>query len=220
MNITKSIINEKSTLILCAEACFKNPKCSYFSFNHQTSMCYLKKAEKIKMSQESVSLICGRIASRIKTRNWFTAAGYQWDSGCDFRGNDFITKPMSTHTDCGEACKDNQNCNYFTYNRLRSICLLKKWPGFFTESKNTDGAVCGFIPSRKQFKAESIIKAIKSFKTTVPALKESTTSTTSKPETVLPNRVTTVKSVIPLKETTTDTSSVTDDSDEYEDCDD
>ena len=198
MNITKSIANEKSTLALCGESCFKNPKCSYFSFNHKTLMCYLKKADKIKMSQESVGLICGRIPSRIKSRNWFTASGYQWDSGCDFRGNDFITKPMSIHTDCGEACIANVDCNYFTFNRLRSICFLKKWAGFFTEStKNADGAVCGFIPSRKQFKQEPIIKAIKST-TIVPkimpkaiTLKETT------------NKVTIVQSVYNRKETTT-----------------
>ena len=150
MNITKSIINEnrwivrESTLILCGEACFKNPKCSYFSFNHKTLMCYLKKA---------VGLIFGRIASRIKSRNWFTAAGYQWDSDCDFRGNDFITKPMSSHTYCGETCKDIQNCYYFTTTDLDPFAFSRSGLVFFLlNPKIPDAAVCGFFPSRKQFK--------------------------------------------------------------------
>jgi len=250
MSITKSIANEKSTLVLCGESCFKNPKCSYFSFNHKTLTCYLKKADKIKMSQESIGLICGRIPSRIKSRSWFSATGYQWDSGCDFRGNDFITKPMSTHTDCGEACKADTNCNYFTFNRLRSICFLKKWPGFFTESsKNADGAVCGFIPSRKQFKEEAIIKSIKATTTEVTAttasrnkveegIKEKSITTKQAPQiivntvrSVFARKETTkketisVKSVTPDKEATTKSSSASKvssatDEDEYEDCDD
>jgi hypothetical protein len=111
-------------------------------------MCYLKQADKIKMSQESVGLICGTIASRIKSRNWFTAAGY-----LDFWGNDFITKPMSTHTDCGEACEDIQNCYYFTTTDLDPFAFSRSGLVFLLNPKIPDAAVCGFyIPSRKQFK--------------------------------------------------------------------
>ena len=68
----------------------------------------------------------------------------RWRFNCDFNGRDIEFKP-STGEQCGGFCIANPSCNHFTYNNR--VCALKNGDVNFART-NTNGPVCGFIPSR------------------------------------------------------------------------
>ena len=154
----------KNAITACGEACFRNPKCNYFTLNQKLSMCWLKTSSKSITNiakTNSPGGICGFIENRVAFtpgRKWQTSTdgSHQWARGCDFRGNDLI-KLLASYTTCMETCRANPSCAYFTFNKLRSICYLKKAVGFFTESKNVYGTICGFFPGPKSNNNQELI---------------------------------------------------------------
>jgi len=72
----------------------------------------------------------------------------KWDSGCFFHANsdDVIGSRGARPEECGGICIANPDCNHFSINDIRRICLMIR-SGPRTAS-DFQGSVCGFIPSR------------------------------------------------------------------------
>ena len=119
--------------------------------------CWLKSAIN-KLHETKGPYVCGFIENRFTPgRKWQASAdgSYQWARNCDFIGNDLISKSMASYSECGEACKANQNCAYFTFS-VNSTCFLKNVIAFFPETYS-DGPICGVVPARKSYNQQFVI---------------------------------------------------------------
>ena len=147
----------------CAENCFNNTNCNYFTFGAQISLCSLKhfndSSQAVGVS--SKGSICGMIPDRIITskstlaagRQWRTSqdGSFKWASNCHYLSFDIPTAiPVANVTVCGRYCQANVNCNFFSFRMTDNYCLPKKTNGLYTsESTMTTGFSCGFITDRK-----------------------------------------------------------------------
>jgi len=147
----------------CGELCNSIPNCNYFTFNMH-SMCFPKNSTTTMIdATQFYSSACGYFPKRNGSRfirQWKASADgvYQWARNCDFIGNDLVpsvSKSMASYTECGDACKANPRCAYFTFT-ANSICFLKNVIGFFTETYS-EGPVCGFVPARKSYNQQFLI---------------------------------------------------------------
>lgn len=163
--IDEDSLNGKTANFACGQSCLLNPNCKFYVYNPTTTTCSLKNATRIQEVQTSGPNFCGMVNNRGNNpvRNWRLSANraYYWDINCDFSGSDIANNasPSKTFALCGMRCMTNKDCNYFTFSKKTSLCFLKK-ANFMTAIKNTEGAACGFIPSRQQFKVETVINDV------------------------------------------------------------
>ena len=141
----------------CGLACFENKQCNYFVYKPKTLTCHLKKSDSIK-TISSPGNYCGFINNRGTPGRDYqisTDGSIMWDNACDFNGNDRFpstSKSMPTHTECGQACKADLSCIYFTFNRATSTCYTKEATTIFNHSnKSPSVTVCGFILEREPY---------------------------------------------------------------------
>ena len=157
-----------NSFMRCAEICFNNTNCNYFTFDPQISICSLKHVfDSTHTEVSSKGSICGMFPSRtsqstlIAERQWKTSkdGSFKWASGCNFIFFDVLLPVVLPNvTACGEYCQANIRCNIFTFRLNDKTCLPKKRNGLITgETTMTDlNFSCGFIPDRK-YNVESFI---------------------------------------------------------------
>ena len=140
----------------CGGACLNNSYCDYFTFGALSSICSLKHVgNSSQVAVYSLGDICGTIPSRIHQspagRLWQTSGdgSFKWANSCNFGGNDIVlSKAMPNVTACGDYCKSNSNCNYFTFRSSDKICLPKRSSSLFIEDDIDNRFFCGFITER------------------------------------------------------------------------
>ena len=67
---------------------------------------------------------------------------------CDYKGGDIATiNGITSLMRCAETCFNNNNCNFFTFGALTSICSLKTVSDT-SQIKSNQGIICGMIEKR------------------------------------------------------------------------
>ena len=147
----------------CAEACFDNNNCTFFTYSSKSSICSLKKVTDITFSQIAVSTqqqgsLCGLIDKRLRSSansssvslfglQWTTSpdGSYLLSPGCSFPVPDNTIITTSTFDACAQECKGRpQQCTYFVFAPGNSYCLMNKKsdPQF---SGRAIGTTCGIV---------------------------------------------------------------------------
>ena len=72
---------------------------------------------------------------------------FQWMNHCGYKGSDLDTKyDVNSLVQCGEACFNRKDCNYFTF-ASPMTCALKKISNLQSPVP-TQGSICGMFPNR------------------------------------------------------------------------
>lgn len=159
-----AISNGAKSLMSCAEACFANSNCNFFTYNSQTTICSLKNVNDVIVNQRVASQgsICGVIEKRIVIdnspslslygRQWQRSndSSYAWAPTCGFRVatkySDQATVDSTSATDCAQQCKTNflERCTHFHFYD-KTNCALLKVTGPIVVEDYYYATVCGFL---------------------------------------------------------------------------
>ena len=158
----------------CAEACFNNKDCNFFTFNAQSSICSLKNVSDIistiSKKVNSQGSICGLIEKRIPINNSSTSSlslyGRSWYKSIDgsyafsFRCSLSNYYTISADTGyqsateelCAQQCKARLDvCTHFSFDLDRRGCQFYKATGPLIRVNdesgyvNTGGWGCGIL---------------------------------------------------------------------------
>lgn len=171
------IINNGNTnsSILCAEGCFNNNNCNFFTFSSKTTICSLKKLDDVSNISKKIirqGSICGLIEKRIKSsmllhgRQWQMSAdgSYAYSQTCSFTNYDigYVTF-IDTYDLCAQHCKARpEPCTHFVLDS--SFCYFKKITGsvnvedYSYDPVRYKNLLCGFLIS-----PQSIVNPVAEF---------------------------------------------------------
>ena len=151
---------ELNSYLQCAEACFKNRKCNYFSYSTKRLSCILKNARVASEAVTSIGIVCGMFPNRIpkstSNRQWQISKdkSFKWAKKCFYGAQDedgegnFSQKTVANITDCALHCKSNSNCNYFVMNNENNRCYLKESNKWILTEEKVSAYSCGFLTKR------------------------------------------------------------------------
>ena len=160
-----TINNGIKSLTGCAETCFDNNNCNFFTFGPKSLICSLKKVIDASQKVNSQGSICGLIEKRILIDNSspsLTLYGHQWqrsnDSSyfwspkCSFSGYDIGSQPAQTIDSCVSLCQSLQEpCTHFVFDPQNQRCYFKKATGpLHVEDYSRDAIQidCGLLTQR------------------------------------------------------------------------
>ena len=127
----------------CAEACFANNNCNFFTYNSKSSICTLKTVTVMSFIQivfNQPGSLCGLIDKRLLSsgnpspvvslfgRQWMVNhdSSYLLSPGCSFSGSNTTSVVKTPNIDaCAQECKAlSEQCLYFVFASSNHDCLL------------------------------------------------------------------------------------------------
>jgi len=136
------------SLMRCAEACFANNNCNFFTFNSKSSICTLKTVTVMSFIQivfNQPGSLCGLIDKRLLSsghpsspvvslfgRQWMVShdSSYLFSPGCSFSGSNTTVIKRPNVDACAQECKAlSQQCLYFVFASSNHDCLLNNNKG-------------------------------------------------------------------------------------------
>jgi hypothetical protein len=118
----------------CKDECRQDSRCEAYTFNLETDTCYLKdRAGNYQRNRDTVT--------GIKSD---TGGGRPWsgdrlteEDGYDYRGGDYDSFEASGVSACQAACRRDDRCVAYTYNRRSDKCYLKDRVGEYQRNSDT-----------------------------------------------------------------------------------
>jgi hypothetical protein len=108
----------------CRQACERDRRCQAYTFNLETSMCYVK--DEVRKLVSARDMVTGSRErrddddrGRDRDRDITTEEGY------DYRGGDYHSFRADTPRECRRECSRERQCRAYTYNYETEMCYLK-----------------------------------------------------------------------------------------------
>ena len=133
----------------CGPSCQATDKCTHFTYNKMTGICFLKFKNGIE-KRDAQSVQAGLTICGIVQIDWHNLA---WANGCNFEGRDVKTV-ITTADQCVSICDNSTDveCSHFTYNPHGSKCFLKYANNIRRSSAtklSNENILCGLSSSSK-----------------------------------------------------------------------
>ena len=107
----------------CKADCRDDSRCEAYTFNLETETCYLK--DRVGDYQRNRDTVTGLKSTTGGGRPWGGRGGLTEEEGYDYYGNDFDSFEASGVSACKNACRNEDRCVAYTFNRRTDMCYLK-----------------------------------------------------------------------------------------------
>jgi mono/diheme cytochrome c family protein len=112
----------------CVRRCDAESDCNAFTYNQRHDACFLKRSVNRDIAFYAFAI------TGVKLSRSGPVTATQNDTGSDFvimpradsPGNDYFKVTLFTFEECQHSCEADKECNAFTYNQARSVCLFKR----------------------------------------------------------------------------------------------
>lgn len=118
----------------CKDECREDSRCQGYSFNLETDTCYLK--DRIGNYQRNQDTVTGIKSETGGSRPW-SGDELTEEDGYDYRGGDYDSFEASGVSACKSACRRDDRCVAYTYNRRSDTCYLKDRVGEYQRNSDT-----------------------------------------------------------------------------------
>ncbi|HET9209331.1 MAG TPA: PAN/Apple domain-containing protein [Thermoanaerobaculia bacterium] len=107
----------------CRQACERDRRCQAYTYNLNTSMCYVK--DEVRRLESARDMVTGSRQrwdgddDNNRDRDISTEEGY------DYKGGDYHSFRADTPRECRRECSRERQCRAYTYNYETEMCYLK-----------------------------------------------------------------------------------------------
>jgi hypothetical protein len=118
---------ESTSLEECERRCDAHGGCNAFTFNEQRGVCFLKYAANRQLTFYAFATTGVRLSPSTRPAGSASGTGPSFVilPQADSPGNDYAQQDVSLE-ECRSNCAADAECNAYTYNLARGVCLLKR----------------------------------------------------------------------------------------------
>lgn len=119
----------------CQDECREERRCVAYTFNLETDTCYLK--DRVGSYQRNSDTVTGIKSDTGGGGRPWEGGRLSEEEGWDYRGGDYNSFETSGVSSCKSACRRDERCVAYSFNRRTDTCYLKDRVGSYQRNADT-----------------------------------------------------------------------------------